>query len=303
MQQFFNDECLKKIKSIESPPKIVQNFLTSDEVNELINFETTSPQRFAERRDARKTGIGINGETGKNIQDWDPRIRDILVEKIENEIGSFDVISDEYPPHFFRSVFPVAMHADTGHDPNTIIGKQILIPLEITPKDSKAETILFDRKWYGPAANFIAKNVNQSETENHYVIPDINGKFVKFDDIRLFFTEIEEKIGQKIEKNGGTFEITEDFIVEIKSLIGKKRYNLMTNEHIINDEPFDYEEYKKRLTHLDYDSLQSLKIQKIFTWKPGSALIWDRVTLHASNNYMVDGVKNKLGLAIFTIKK
>jgi len=77
----------------------------------------------------------------------------------------------------------------------------------------------------------------------------------------------------------------------------------MTNEHIINEESFDKKQYEKYLTHIDYNSLQSLKIDEIFNWKPCSALIWDRTTLHASNNYLIDGVKNKLGMAIFTIKK
>ena len=35
-----------------------------------------------------------------------------------------------------------------------LIGKQILIPLEIQPKKSKAHTILFKDRWYGPASNF-----------------------------------------------------------------------------------------------------------------------------------------------------
>ena len=94
-----------------------------------------------------------------------------------------------------------------------------------------------------------------------------------------------------------------EFLDYVKSLIGKERYNEMTNEHIINNEFFDKEKYDELLTHLDYNSLQSLKIEKIFDWKPCSALIWDRTTLHASNNYLVDGVKNKLGIAIFTVRR
>jgi len=32
-------------------------------------------------------------------------------------------------------------------------------------------------------------------------------------------------------------------------------------------------------------------------------LVWNRTNLHASSNYIKDGVKSKLGLAIFTIRK
>ena len=303
MQSFFEKTNLEKIKSLESAPEIVENFLSVEEVQKLIDFESNASNRFVDRRDGRKTGLGFDGKIGKNVQDWDETIKDILVDKIEKKIGPFEVVADEYPPHFFRSIFPTAMHADTGHDPNARIGKQILIPLEVVPKDSKAKTILFDRKWYGPAANFIAKNANASEIKNHHVIPDSNGKFIKFSDIKIFYEKIKEKRGQTIEENGGIFQITDEFLDYVKSLIGKERYNEMTNEHITNNEFFDKEKYDELLTHLDYDSLQSLKIEKIFDWKPCSALIWDRTTLHASNNYLADGVKNKLGMAIFTVRK
>ena len=303
MTEFFNKQVLERIKSTETPPKIIKNFLTKEEVQKLIDFETGADNRFVDRKDGRKTGLGQEGKIGKNIQDWDPMIKDILVDKIQNEIGPFDVVADEYPPHFFRSVFPTSMHADTGHDPDAEIGKQILIPLEITPSKSKAKTILFDRKWYGQASNFISKNANPSEVENHHVILDINGKFISFNDIKIFYDEIKNLDGQSIERNGGIFKISKEFQEDIRALIGKKRYNAMTNDHIINNEIFDKKEYDKYLTHIDYNSLQSLKIETVFNWEPTSALIWDRTTLHASNNYLVDGVENKLGMAIFTVRR
>ena len=123
MQSFFEKINLEKIKSLESPPVIVDDFLSIEEVQKLINFENNASDRFVDRKDGRKTGLGVDGKIGKNVQDWDETIKDILVDKIERKIGSFEVVADEYPPHFFRSIFPTAMHADTGHDPNARIGK------------------------------------------------------------------------------------------------------------------------------------------------------------------------------------
>tara|TARA_Y100000590_G_scaffold459455_1_gene616581 strand:+ start:8426 stop:9337 length:912 start_codon:yes stop_codon:yes gene_type:complete len=303
MQEFFSQTALEQIKSNESPPEIVENFLIPEEVKKLLDFEINASNRFVERKDGRKTGLGVNGEIGKSVKDWDPVIKEILLEKIEKKIGRFDVVADEYPPHFFRTVFPVSMHADTGHDSNAIIGKQILIPLEVVPESSKAQTILFNRKWYGPASNFISKNPDIPNSVNHHVLPDANGKFITFDDVKKFYDVIKDKKNETVKINEGIFEISEEFKEYVKSLIGNKRYNQMTNKHIINEESFDKIQYQKFLTHIDYYSLQSLKIEKIFEWKPTSALIWDRTTLHASNNYLVDGVKNKLGIAIFTVKK
>ena len=86
-------------------------------------------------------------------------------------------------------------------------------------------------------------------------------------------------------------------------MLGQERYNLQSDKHILNEIPFDKEAYDKYLSHLDYDSLNSLEIDTIFKWKPGSAFIWDRNNLHTSSNYIKDNVQNKLGLAVFTIKQ
>ena len=153
------------------------------------------------------------------------------------------------------------------------------------------------------ASNFISKNANPSEVENHHVIPDVNGKFISFSDIKIFYDDIKNLEGQSIERNGGIFKISKEFQEDVKALIGKKRYNAMTNDHITNNEIFDKKHYDEYLTHIDYNSLQSLKIETVFNWEPTSALIWDRTTLHASNNYLVDGVENKLGMAIFTVRR
>ena len=45
------------------------------------------------------------------------------------------------------------------------------------------------------------------------------------------------------------------------------------------------------------------EIEKVFDWNPGSVLVWNRTNLHSSSNYIKDGVKSKLGLAIFTVRK
>ena len=142
-----------------------------------------------------------------------------------------------------------------------------------------------------------------TEAEISDVIQMALSDHVSFNDIKIFYDEIKNLDGQSIERNGGIFKISKDFQEDIRALIGKKRYNAMTNDHIINNEIFDKKEYDKYLTHIDYNSLQSLKIETVFNWEPTSALIWNRTTLHASNNYLVDGVKNKLGMAIFTVRK
>ena len=53
------------------------------------------------------------------------------LKKIFNEVD-FYVDKEEFPPHIFRSYYPLKVHVDTGKDnSDKIIYKQILIPLKI----------------------------------------------------------------------------------------------------------------------------------------------------------------------------
>ena len=142
---FFDKEILNDIQELESSTIITQNILNNDELEKLINFERNATERFAVRDDARKTGLGINGKTEVDPEKWDPIIKDILLNKIEKLIGDFSIDDDEYYPHFFRSTFPVSIHADTGHDKKSLIYKQLLFSLESSPPKI-AKTLIFKPK-------------------------------------------------------------------------------------------------------------------------------------------------------------
>lgn len=298
--QLFDNNILNSIKSLESPTSIINNILDEDEVKKLINFEQNATERFANRDDARKTGLGKNGKVETDPEKWDPEIKDLLVNKIQELIGDFSIADDEYPPHFFRTTFPLSIHADTGHDGNAIVYKQLLFPLESTPT-GKAKTIIFKNKWHGPAASFVPRNSERNEFQ--YSLLDDNGKFIVIENIKEFFNEITKSGANVIKKNEGVFTISEEFLTKVNGLANSKRYNIWTDEHISNDNLFDKAMYEKYLSHIPYYTLNSLEIEKVFDWNPGSVLVWNRTNLHASSNYIKDGVKSKLGLAIFTIRK
>ena len=139
--QLFDNNILNSIKNLESPTSIINDILDEDEIQKLINFEQNATERFADRDDARKTGLGKNGKVETDTEKWDPEIKDLLVNKIQKLIGDFSIADDEYPPHFFRTTFPLSIHADTGHDGNAVVYKQLLFPLESTPT-GKAKTII-----------------------------------------------------------------------------------------------------------------------------------------------------------------
>ncbi len=297
---FFDKEIFNQIQELESPTIITQNIINDNEIKELVNFERNATERFAVRDDARKTGLGINGKTEMDPEKWDPIIKDILLNKIEKLIGSFSIADDEYPPHFFRTTFPLSIHADTGHDKKSLIYKQLLFSLESSPPKI-AKTIIFKNKWYGPAASFIPKNSQKNEFQ--YSLLDYNGKFIVIDNVKQFLDEIKTSTSNIIEKNNGVFTISKKLIEKIEQLGNSKRYNMWTDEHITSKIPFDKETYTKYLSHIPYETLYGLDIETIFDWQPGSVLIWNRTNLHSSSNYLKDGVKSKLGLALFTKRK
>jgi hypothetical protein len=56
----------------------------------------------------------------------------------------------------------------------------------------------------------------------------------------------------------------------------------------------------KYLTHLKPMWLKGLSINSIYTWKPGSAIIFDALKLHSATDFRKLGITSKLGISIFT---
>ena len=54
--------------------------------------------------------------------------------KVKKIYWKFLYCAYRIPPHFFKTLHPTRLHADTGRDPSMCINKQIMIPLEVSPK-------------------------------------------------------------------------------------------------------------------------------------------------------------------------
>jgi len=63
-----------------------------------------------------------------------------------------------------------------------------------------------------------------------------------------------------------------------------------------NNKPFDYKLYNRYLTHIPYENLHGLTIDKIVPWVPGDVIIFDRNQLHCASNEH----NHKIGLTLFT---
>ena len=307
-EAFFSEEIIESIKYTESSPKVIKNFLSIDEVNELIEIEENATGYFVLKDEGRRTSLGLNGEiTKKPVDEWHPRIKELIGSKLREVIGEFDIAENDYPPHYFRTKFPNKIHADTGRDKFAQIYKQILLPLLINPTGGKAHTIIFKNKWYGQASNFVGFTPNESQEQNHSTMLDDNNDFIQFRDINEFYKTLISTNDSKIKINNGIFTVNKALIDRVRKRVAKPnddaRYNKMTNGHITNNKPFNKDIYKKYLTHQEYDDLTGLEVELIYEWKVGDLLIWDRSQLHSSDDYGNFGVKEKLGLAAFTCKK
>ena len=297
MSTFFANNVLKKIQENESEVKEINNFLTEDECNNFIEYfnnlkeKSIGKSQYVEREESTK--IFFKFDQSKELKN--------LKVKIEDQLGGFYV--NDFQPHMLTSRYPLRLHVDTGKNPNDIIFKNVIIPVQIEydlNKDNHKppNTVIFKNRWYNQSALF----TKFTDNDKDFIIKDKNGEFVDILNIDLFYKHIKNINNEIAEFEGSTFNINDNFKDYIKRLTQIKRYNLRTNKHIVNEIDFDKELYNKYLSHQPYEDCKSLEIDKIVETRIGSLIYWDRVRIHSSDNFMKNNVKSKTLLAFFTSK-
>jgi len=80
--------------------------------------------------------------------------------------------------------------------------------------------------------------------------------------------------------------------------------NLTDYTDIINytDKPFDTHVWNSYLSHIPYESLHGLTVEKVVEWVPGDAIVFDTGKIHCGANFIKQGITTKTGLSIFTAK-
>ncbi len=297
MSPFFDRNILREIKKNESPPVQIENFLSSKECTNLINYlrnlkdKSIGKSQYIEREESTK--IFFKLDQTLEIQK--------LYKKIQEVIGEFYV--NDFQPHIITSRYPLRLHVDTGKNPNDLIFKNVIIPLEVEydlnkKNHSPPNTLIFKNTWYDKSALF----TNSTDNDKDFIIKDVNGKFVDILNIDDFFFKIKEFNDAEIKYNENIFKINDSFKDYIKRLTEIKRYNLRTNKHIVNDINFNKSLYEKYLTHQQYEDCKSLELDQAIETKVGSLIYWDRTRIHSSDNFIMNNVKSKTLLALFTSK-
>ena len=297
MSNFFKKDVLKKIKDNESDINEINNFLSKDECDNFIEYfknlkkKSIGKSQHIEREESTKTFFKL--DQSKELKS--------LKEKLEDHLGEFYV--NDFQPHLITSRYPLRLHVDTGKNPNDIIFKNVIIPVQIEydlnkVNHSPPNTVIFKNCWYNQSALF----TKFTDNDKDFIIKDINGKFVDILNIDLFYQHIENTNNDFVRYEGRKYNINDHFKDYIKRLTEIKRYNLRTDKHIVNDIEFDKKLYKKYLTHQPYEDCKSLEIDKIVETEVGKLAYWDRVRIHSSDNFMKNNVKSKTLLALFTSK-
>lgn len=74
-------------------------------------------------------------------------------------------------------------------------------------------------------------------------------------------------------------------------------------EQILPGYHISQEFYKKYFTHIPYEYLEGLTIDKINKWIPKSMMYWDNTALHCADDFLSQGIKTKRCFMIFTYYK
>lgn len=296
MREFFDENILKKIKDLEFGVSEFKNFLSNRECEEVLNYlrnlsnKSSGKSQLVEREESTK--IFFNFEQSiilKNIK-----------KKIQEVIGEFYV--NDFQPHIITSRYPLRLHADTGKNPNDVIYKNVIIPLEIVYLENNnckpPNTIIFKNKWHNQSALFTKFANNNYD----FIIKDKFGDFVDILNIKDFYEHIEDLFEVEISYDNKTFFVDDKFKKYIKYLADSKRYNLRTDKHIINNIEFDKKNYETYMSHQPYEDCMSLEIDKVIKWEIGKLVYWDRCRIHSSDNFLKNGVVQKTTMALFTSK-
>ena len=153
-------ENLDKIKSLESPTRIIKNFLNSDEIEKFLKLYLKLPITVNNLKQKVIKKRWISDTSSKELEQ-------ILRDRIKLEIGDFtmDNINEKDGTEclglFQESFNPIGLHVDGGFNLKDIIYKQTLLPLS-----NHGETIVFKNRYYGPSTSFINTETDLKENSS-----------------------------------------------------------------------------------------------------------------------------------------
>jgi len=149
---------LDRIKSLESSPRVIKNFINAEEANQFLRLYEELP-------------IAVNNLKQKVIKKrwldgFGKKLEILLKSRLQSLIGDFrmdNLTTDDGKECFGlfqESRNPLKLHVDAGFNLKDLIYKQTLIPLS-----EFGETVIFKNRYYGVSTNF-TKDKNELAENN-----------------------------------------------------------------------------------------------------------------------------------------
>ena len=157
-------EKIQEIKKTESPPKIIKNLYSKEEIQDFLKLYKDLPVTTHNKKQ--------NVVKKRWLQGYSEKLEKLFLERLKKEIGDFkmDNLLDENGKDVFgliqESYAPIGLHVDGGFELKNQIYKQSLIPL--TPVGS---TVIFKNRFYEMSTSFTQdpeelKKINLSYGQN-----------------------------------------------------------------------------------------------------------------------------------------
>ena len=140
-------EKIEEIKKSESPPKIIKNLYSKEEIQDFLKLYKDLPVTTHNKKQ--------NVIKKRWLQGYSEKLEKLFLKRLKKEIGDFkmDNLLDENGKDVFgliqESYAPIGLHVDGGFELKNQIYKQSLIPL--TPVGS---TVIFKNRFYDQSTSF-----------------------------------------------------------------------------------------------------------------------------------------------------
>ncbi len=152
---------INEIKKNESPPRVLKNLFSKDEINKFLKLYEQLPTTVHNKKQ--------NVIKKRWLKEYGKELEELFNRKLKNEIGEFkyDNLKTDNGEVIFglfqESYNPIGLHIDGGFNFKDLIFKQSLIPL--TPVGS---TVIFKNRYYGKSTNFTIDSKELELTKLNY---------------------------------------------------------------------------------------------------------------------------------------
>tara|TARA_A100001015_G_scaffold153842_1_gene170754 strand:+ start:233 stop:952 length:720 start_codon:yes stop_codon:yes gene_type:complete len=177
---------IELIKKTESPPKIIKDLYSKEEINEFLDLYKKLPTTVHNKKQ--------NVTKKRWLQGYNKKLEQLFSERLKKEIGDFklDNLQDENGKDIYgliqESYAPIGLHVDAGFEIKNQIYKQSLIPL--TPVGS---TVIFKNRFYDGSTTFTQDPEELKKKKLSYGQNKRSSEHLKLYGDKPFDKEIHEK--------------------------------------------------------------------------------------------------------------